>query len=139
MRIAPHTPIVVSSIPVNARGPILLVEDHADLREAMTGLLEAFGYEVVTAVDGSEALDRLRRGAAPCLIVLDLALPRKNGCEFRREQVRDPKLATIPTIVCSADGMVKEKAALLGIDGCFEKRGSFDELLHLVARYCLTD
>jgi CheY-like chemotaxis protein len=126
------------SIPVNARGPILLVENHADLREAMTGLFEAFGYEVLAAIDGSEALDRLRRGAAPCLIVLDLEMPRSNGWEFRCEQTRDPKLATIPMIVCSAKGMVKQKAALLGIDGCFEIRGAFDELLDLVARYCLT-
>jgi hypothetical protein len=41
-------------------------------------------------------------------------------------------------IVCSANGMVKQKAALLGIDGCFEIRGAFDELLDRVARYCLT-
>ena len=129
----------MSSISVNARGPILLVEDHADLREAMTGLLEAFGYEVVTAVDGCEALDRLRRGTAPSLIVLDLEMPRKDGWQFRCEQTRDPKLAMIPTIVSSADGMVKEKAALLGIDGYFEKRGGFDELLDLVSRYCLTE
>jgi CheY-like chemotaxis protein len=126
-------------MPVKACGPILLVEDHADLREAMTGLLEAYGYEVVTAVDGSEALDRLRRGIAPSLIVLDLEMPRTDGWEFRSAQTRDPKLATIPTIVSSADGMVKQKAALLGIDGCFEKRGSLDELLDLVARYCLTE
>ena len=65
--------------PANARGPILLVEDHADLREAMTSLLEAFGYGVVTAADGGEALDHLRRGTAPSLIVLDLEMPRKDG------------------------------------------------------------
>ena len=124
---------------MNARGPILLVEDHADLRNAMTSLLEAFGYAVVTAADGSEALDRLRRGTAPCLIVLDLEMPRKNGREFRSEQTHDPKLAAIPTIVSSADGNVKQKAAALGIDGYFEKRGGFDGLLDVVARYCLTE
>jgi CheY-like chemotaxis protein len=124
---------------VNARGPILLVEDHADLREAMTSLLEAFGYEVVAAADGSEALDRLRGGTAPGLIVLDLEMPRKDGWKFRSEQTHDPKLAAIPTIISSADGNVKQKAALLGIDGYFEKRGGFDGLLDLVARYCLTE
>ena len=119
----------------NARGTILLVEDHADLREAMTSLLEAFGYEVVTAADGGEALDRLRRGIAPCLIVLDLEMPRKDGWKFRSEQLHDPKLAGIPTIVSSAEANVKQKAALLGIHGYFEKRGGFDGLLDLVARY----
>jgi len=126
-------------MPVKTRGPILLVEDHTDLREAMTGLLEAYGYEVVTAIDGSEALDRLRHGVAPSLIVLDLEMPREDGWKFRAAQIRDPKLATIPTIVSPAYVMVKQKAALLGIDGCFEKRGRLDELLDLVARYCLTE
>ena len=130
---------MVCATPTNARGPILLVEDHADLREAMTSLLEAFGYEVVTAIDGGDALDRLRRGTAPSLIVLDLDMPRKGGSEFRAEQTHDPKLAAIPTIVCSADANVRQKATALGIDGCFEKRGGFDGLLDLVARYCLTE
>jgi CheY-like chemotaxis protein len=128
----------VSPNPVNARGPILLVEDHADLREAMTSLLEAFGYAVVAAADGSEALDRLRAGTAPCLIVLDLEMPVKDGAAFRYEQTHDPKLAAIPTIISSADGKVKEKAGLLGIEGYFEKRDGFDGLLDLVARYSLT-
>jgi two-component system chemotaxis response regulator CheY len=128
----------VSLISVNSRGPILLVEDHADLREAMTSLLEASGYAVVAAADGDEALDRLRRGTAPCLIVLDLEMPRKNGWEFRSEQIHDPKLAAIPTIVSSADDDVKQKAASLGIDGYFEKRGGFQGLLDLVARYALS-
>jgi CheY-like chemotaxis protein len=130
---------VMAPTPVKPQGPILLVEDHADLREAMTDLLEAFDYTVVTAADGGEALDCLRGGTAPCLIVLDLEMPRKDGWKFRSEQIHDPKLAAIPTIVSSADGDVKQKAAALGIDGYFEKRGGFDGLLELVARYCLTE
>jgi len=122
--------------PVKPLGPILLVEDHADLREAMTDLLEAFDYTVATAADGGEALDLLRGGTAPCLIVLDLEMPRKDGWAFRSAQTHDPKLAAIPTIVSSADGDVKQKAAALGIDGYFEKGGGFDGLLELVARYC---
>jgi CheY-like chemotaxis protein len=105
----------------------------------MTSLLEAFGYAVVTAADGGEALDRLRRGTAPCLIVLDLEMPRKDGWEFRSEQTHDPKLAVIPTIISSADGNVKQEAKALGIEGYFEKLGRFDGLLDLVARYSLTE
>jgi two-component system, chemotaxis family, chemotaxis protein CheY len=120
-------------------GPVLLVEDHVDLREAVVELLEASDYTVVTAADGAEALGRLRGGIAPCLIVLDLEMPRKDGCEFRAEQTRDAKLASIPTIILSARDDLKQKAAELGIDGYFEKRGGFDGFLALVARHCLTD
>ena len=88
----------------------------------------------MAAADGGEALDRLRGGTAPCLIVLDLEMPRKDGWEFRSEQIHDPKLAAIPTILSSADVDVKQKAAALGIDGYLE-RGGFDGLLELVARY----
>jgi CheY-like chemotaxis protein len=105
----------------------------------MTELLEASGYRVVTTADGGEALDELRGGTAPCLIVLDLEMPRTDGCEFRREQVHDPRLAAIPTIIASADSNVKQKAAALGIAGYFEKRGGYDGLLDVVARYCLTE
>jgi CheY-like chemotaxis protein len=118
---------------------VLLVEDHADLREAMAELLEASDYTVVTAADGDEALGRLRGGIAPCLIVLDLDMPRKDGREFRSEQTHDATLAPIPTIICSAHGDLKQQAAGLGIDGYFEKRGSFDGFLALVARHCLND
>jgi len=71
------------------------------------------------------------------LIVLDLDMPRKDGDEFRSEQTHDAKLAAIPTIVCSARRDLKQKAAELGIDGYFEKRGGFEGLLALVARHCL--
>ena len=94
-------------------GPILLVEDHADLREATTDLLG--------------------------LIVLDLEMPRKDGWEFRSEQMHDPRRAAIPTIISSADDDVRQKAAALGIAGYFEKRGGFDGLLDVVARYCLVE
>jgi CheY-like chemotaxis protein len=95
-----------------------------------------FDYRVVTAADGDEALDHLRGGTAPCLIVLDLEMPRKNGWEFRSEQIHDPKLAAIPTIISSGGDDVKQKAAALGIEGYFENRADFDAFLELVARYC---
>ncbi len=126
-------------MPINPSGPVLLVEDNGELREAMAALLEASDYTVVTAVDGEEALRRLRSGISPCVIVLDLDMPRKDGREFRSEQIRDAKLAAIPTILCSAHGDLKQRASGLGIDGYFEKHGGFDGLLTLVARRCLTD
>jgi two-component system, chemotaxis family, chemotaxis protein CheY len=123
---------------VKPRGPVLLVEDHADFREAMAALLEASDYTVVTASDGDEALGCLRDGIAPCLIVLDLDMPRTDGREFRSAQTHDATLAAIPTIICSGRRDLKESAARLGIDGYFEKGGGFDEFLALVARHCLT-
>ena len=81
---------------------ILLVEDDDILREAMKMVLEWEGYRVACAGDGREALDYLRGGERPALIVLDVMLPVLDGVQFREEQRRDPDLADVPVVVVSA-------------------------------------
>jgi two-component system chemotaxis response regulator CheY len=83
--------------------PILVIDDDAVIREAMEALLELEGYAVVVAADGDQALQRLRAGLEPSLIMVDLAMPAKDGFAFRREQLNDPRLAAIPTIAWSAN------------------------------------
>ena len=81
---------------------ILLVEDDAILRGAMKMVLEWEGYRVACAGDGVEALDYLRDGGRPSLILLDVMLPVLDGVQFRQEQRRDPDLAAVPVVVVSA-------------------------------------
>jgi CheY-like chemotaxis protein len=81
---------------------ILLVEDDELLRGAMKMVLEWEGYRVACAGDGLEALDYLRGGERPALIVLDVMLPVLDGVQFREEQRRDPGLADVPVVVVSA-------------------------------------
>src|SRR6187549_3719255 len=80
---------------------ILLVEDDGDEREATTCGFELAGAEVTPAGDGGEALDALRIGPRPCVIVLDLDMPRMDGREFRRRQLLWPQMSSIPVIVVS--------------------------------------
>ncbi len=82
--------------------PVLVVEDDPDVREVMIAIVEREGHRAVPARSGAEALQFLRNGLNPCLILLDLMAPVKNGWEFRAEQNADPHLASIPTIVVSA-------------------------------------
>jgi len=81
---------------------ILLVEDDELIRRAMQMVLEWEGYKVDCAGNGQEALDYLRAGNRPSLIVLDVMMPVLDGEQFRREQSRDANLASIPVIVVSA-------------------------------------
>lgn len=81
--------------------PILVVDDDPVIRESMQGLLELEGYPVAVASDGEDALRQLRLGLDPCLILLDLSMPGKDGFQFRAEQLADPRFASIPTIVWS--------------------------------------
>lgn len=113
---------------------VLVVDDDPDICAVVREVLEAFGYYVDVARDGAEALKKLRRGAVPCLILLDLMMPGMNGFEFRDAQLRDPALAPIPVVVISGAGDVAAKAAPLGVEG-LAKPIDLNVLLEKVRRY----
>jgi CheY-like chemotaxis protein len=126
----------------SADGPIMIIEDDADLRDGIAYLLEASGYQVAAASDGEDALEQLGRGVRPCLILLDLLMPRKDGFQFRSEQMQSPSYAGIPTIAYSGiytGSGLREKALDLGITTVLEKPVDYDTLLDLVEQYCGRD
>ncbi len=98
-------------------GFVLVVDDDADICDVVQTILELNGYAVITARDGVDALAKLRGGARPSLIILDLMMPRMNGLEFRAEQERDPALRDIPVVILSGDVRAESKAAALGLEG----------------------
>src|SRR5947208_15071140 len=96
-------------IPERPAAPVLVVEDNAEVRQALVALLEAEGYHVAEAVDGVSALRLLRTGAVQrCLIVLDLMMPRMSGWAFRMEQGSDVRLPAIPVVVASPDPLAAQ-------------------------------
>jgi two-component system cell cycle sensor histidine kinase/response regulator CckA len=80
---------------------VLLVEDDAELREAIGEALATHGLDVTAVEDGREALDRMRQ-VRPDVVVLDLMMPVMDGWQFRLEQRRDPELAQVPVVALSA-------------------------------------
>ena len=115
---------------------ILIVEDDADVREAMAVFLAGEGYAVVEARHGAEALHQLRSPARVCLILLDLFMPVMDGWAFRAEQLRDQALAGIPVIVISADASAPRRGRELGAVASMVKPIDFDVLLEHVDHYC---
>jgi CheY-like chemotaxis protein len=81
---------------------VLIVEDERAARTGMEKILALAGYAPVSAANGQEALELLRAGVPASVILLDLIMPVMDGWAFRREQLRDPRLAHIPVIVLSA-------------------------------------
>ena len=71
---------------------ILLVEDHADAREALQALLELEGYEVVTAAEGLAALD-IARSKHPDIALIDIGLPGLDAYEVARRLPTAPSLS----------------------------------------------
>jgi CheY-like chemotaxis protein len=124
--------------PATSRPLILLVEDDPDSRACMRSLLELEGYVVHTAADGAEALKRLRSGLEPGLIVLDLMMPGMDGFQFRKEQLRDPKLSAIPVVIYSGHHDDKANAALLEPTAYIRKPFDFDSFLDLVSAHCMS-
>ncbi len=114
-------------------GPILIVDDDADIRDALIYLLTAEGYAVQGAANGREAIDLLSQGVRPKLILLDLRMPVMNGWEFLDERRKNAEWASIPVVALSAGyygrTVADEVAAFL------QKPVDLEELLGFAQRF----
>jgi CheY-like chemotaxis protein len=122
-------------------GNVLIVEDDPDIREMLATLLAGEGFHAVGAEDGLEALHLLRtvRHRAPdvpCLVLLDLKMPRLSGNEFRRAQLEDPTVAGVPIAVMSGATDLEQRAKALGAVAILAKPIDCDKLMDVVRRYC---
>ena len=81
------------------RDPILVADDDAATLDGLRELLTEFGYKVVTATDGQEAMNLLVEGLVPLLLIIDLGMPHVGGEEVLKYVQADPELRHIPVIV----------------------------------------
>lgn len=86
---------------MDAKRRILIVDDEPHIVTMLKSRLTANGYEVITAVDGQEALEKAR-SEMPELVILDLMLPKLNGYKVCRMLKFDEKYRHIPIIMFSA-------------------------------------
>jgi CheY-like chemotaxis protein len=130
------------SVPsVRTPGRVLVVDDDADTRALLSSLLSLEGFHTVIAEDGLEGLHLLRTirhqaPMAPCLVLLDLAMPRLGGQEFRRAQLQDPTVAEVPVAVMSGASDIESRARALGAVATVVKPIDREILLEIVKRYC---
>ena len=92
---------------------ILIVDDHEDNVEVIRARLEASGYQIESAADGIEALERVRQ-SPPDLILLDVMMPHIDGIEVARRIKADESLPFIPIIMQTALDTVQHKVEGLG-------------------------
>jgi CheY-like chemotaxis protein len=81
---------------------VLVADDDDEIRSALSEVLQDEGYRVTGVANGSQALDYLRSGHIPAVILLDLWMPIMDGPTLCQELIRDPELARIPVIVLTA-------------------------------------
>lgn len=117
---------------------VLIIEDDEGVRDSLAELLTEEGYDVKVASEGSEALALMQEEPLPSLILLDLMMPTMNGGEFRKRQLSDPRLASIPVIVVSARPDVGQVAKELAAEDYLMKPMSFEALIHVVQNRAIT-
>jgi CheY-like chemotaxis protein len=115
---------------------VLLVEDYEDAREMYRDYLLFSGFDVQTAGNGYEAIEKARE-LRPDIILMDLSLPVLDGWEATRRLKADPETAPIVVIALSAHAMAAEaqRAAAAGCDGFIAKPCLPEELVLAVTRH----
>ncbi len=111
---------------------ILVVDDDPDIREIVSLVLAGEGHEVRSAADGIEALELLRAGLGPSLVLLDMMMPRLDGESFLQQMRANPALAATRVIILSGQVGAREKAAELNVAGCLVKPIALEDLLRAI-------
>ena len=110
---------------------ILVVDDDPAIRDVVADILEISDYAVETAVNGAEALEKIRADQ-PAAVLLDLMMPVMDGWEFLRACRREPPCADVPVVVMSAARDAHEVANELGAQAFLPKPFEVDTILSVV-------
>ncbi|HEY6196349.1 MAG TPA: response regulator [Candidatus Eisenbacteria bacterium] len=95
-------------------GKILVVEDDADLHIGLALRLTSHGYEVLSALDGEEAVD-LCRQQRPDLVLMDIGLPGKDGHDVARQLSTLPNMRDVPVVYLTARHEAQHRLEAAGI------------------------
>jgi two-component system alkaline phosphatase synthesis response regulator PhoP len=113
-----------------SRARVLIVDDEADIVSTIQYRLEFCEFEVITAANGKEGLEKAAN-EKPDIILLDISMPVMNGHEMLERLKNRPDLKDIPVIMLTAYSDAKDvtKAADLGIADYVTKPFDFTELM----------
>lgn len=113
----------------------MVVDDDDVIRQLITVNLELEGFEVIPAVDGQDALDKVK-DARPEVVTLDVMMPRVDGWEAAARLRADPETAHIKVILLSARAQESDiqRGERIGVDAYLTKPFDPDELIDVVRR-----
>ncbi len=112
---------------------ILLVDDAREILDLMQAMLEGQGYEVITAVNGVEGLEKAK-AERPHLIIADVLMPEMDGYLFFKELRKNPTTELIPVLILTARAKMEDSFRAIGVDGFLVKPIDANKLFSEVAR-----
>ncbi len=121
----------------NGMNRVLVVDDDEMLVQMVELALKMRGFEVLSAFSGAEALDRLREGGRPDLVLLDIMMPGFDGWETLRRIRADDSLSSVRVIVFSAKPVTPDRLAMkdeLGFEEFMSKPFGLEDLYSSVSR-----
>ena len=116
-------------------GRVLVVDDDEVIRQLIAVNLTLEGFDVATAVDGQDCLDKVK-DVEPAVITLDIMMPRLDGWEAASRLRADPETAGIKVVLLSARAQEAdlERGDRIGVDAYLTKPFDPDELIATVRR-----
>jgi CheY-like chemotaxis protein len=112
---------------------VLVVDDDVLIRESLRDVLMASDYEVLTAANGQDAIDVIKKNGLPNVVLLDLMMPVMNGWEFMGACQKDPRMANLPVVIVSA---VANQDTAYGAAGYLRKPIKIENVLNAVSQIC---
>lgn len=110
---------------------VMVVDDERDIRDAVRDVLEEEGYRVIPARDGKEALDEIELVGKPCVLLLDLMMPRMNGWQLLEALRRSERTRSLPVVLVTASDDRPPD-----VQGALGKPFDLNGLLSAIERWC---
>jgi len=112
---------------------ILIADDDNEMRETLSSMLEAEGYQVINAENGQEAVEMSRK-ELPALIMMDIHMPVMDGLRACKEIKTDSVTKSIPVVMLTVEGSINEiqQAISYGAKTYITKPSSKSEILKVV-------
>ena len=120
-----------------AKKKILLIDDNRNIVTMLSNRLRLNEYEVVTAYDGEEGLEKVLK-ETPDLIIVDVIMPKMDGYTFVKHVKANQSINHIPIIVLTSKDKIKDLLQTEGVRGYIIKPCRSEDLLEVVSK-CLKE
>ena len=111
---------------------VLIVDDEEMNLIVLSKILQRAGYEVATATNGQEAINRIKQGPVPGIILMDLMMPIMSGWDATQVLKEDPNTSTIPVIAVTALSSERDSTLEFGFNGFCPKPIDFNNLIRMI-------